>query len=537
LVPCGDGRGQNDGAAVSLEAYHAVRSVDHQPFRSACYAPFVAMSFDPHGTVSVCAFTRASPLGRVGERPLSAMWAGEQAQALRAAVRSDDLAHACSRCEEEIVGGNLHGVLAAGFDRFAAQEAAPWPVRMEFALTNTCNLQCVMCSGEFSSAIRSQREGLPPLPARYGADFLDELTPFLPHLEQARFLGGEPLLGEINFRIWERMIEVGSDPDCNITTNGTVWGPRVERVLDRLRFSVGVSIDGVRRETVETIRHGASYDRIMENLGRFIEYRDRRGTSLSLTFCLMVENWQEFGDYLRFAEDRGCQVYVNTVLQPPRHSLYRLPVGELRQVVAALEAQRDVTAAALTRNRDVWLEQLDRLRAHLEVREQGSEADASSAAGRWQRLVDRLGDPAADEDHLLTLMGEVSVQGSPSVVRVGPDDTITDGDHYVGVDISPFVGRPMHHMLPAVAARYGHRADVLAERVALGAVSRVVAFGEPGGTPTVMVTVTRRGPAPHGTTRIAAILQPGNRAPPPGAPATATPVVLRGAAGGRRPHR
>lgn len=54
-----------------------------------------------------------------------------------------------------------------------------WPRQMEFSVSNTCNLQCVMCNGEWSSSIRSQREGLPPLPKVYDDAFFDGLRDFL----------------------------------------------------------------------------------------------------------------------------------------------------------------------------------------------------------------------------------------------------------------------------------------------------------------------------------------------------------------------
>lgn len=504
------------GLSVNLAAYHRARSVGHQPFVSACYAPYVGLSFDVHGMVSVCAFTRSTPLGQVGEHSLLDLWNSEPLAEIRAAVRADDLERWCSRCAEEIAGGNVHGVLAEGFDRFRVDPAMAGPTRLEFALSNACNLQCVMCSGEYSSAIRSHREGLPPLPARYGETFLEELAPFLPGLAQARFLGGEPFLAEVNFRIWELMIEVGSTAECNVTTNGTQWSPRMAAILEQLPFSIGVSIDGVRRQTVESIRSGASYDRIMSNLEQFLAYRERTGASISLTFCLMVENWQEFGEYLQFAEARGCRVFVNTVRQPPRHSLYHLPLETLRGVVDDLERARDEVAVNLDLNRDAWTEQIDRLSVHLAERSTGGESakalEADVCSG--DELMLRLADPRRDEGDLLTELAAVAHDGVVSRLRCDVSDTIVEGDRYLGIEVAPLIGRPATQLMSVLADRLGHRADVLSEAVVHGATARVVSFGEPGGRPTVLATVVRRGPRPHGTTRMAAILRPGRRAAP-----------------------
>lgn len=464
-----------------------------------------------HGSVSVCAFTRTMPLGRIGERPLLEMWNGASAVELRAAVRGDDLDHRCSRCAEEIAGGNLRGVLAQGFDRFVADADEPWPSRMEFALSNACNLQCVMCSGEFSSAIRAHREGLPSLSSAYGDAFFDELAPFLGRLEQARFLGGEPFLADVNYRVWDLMTATGSTAECNVTTNGTQWSPKVEAVLERLPFSIGISMDGVRRRTIESIRAGVSYDRLMANLDRFLAYRDRRGLSLSLTFCLMVDNWEEFGEFLLFADERDCGVFVNTVRQPPRHSLFHLSPVELRVVVDRLERKSDALGRRLTLNAHVWWEQLERLRSHLQDLEQRHDGHLADP-GRWVALVDQLGSASLPESDLIGRLAASLPDGHVSVLRLDDGERLTDGVDYLGLDVTPLLGAPMSGVLALMADRYGHRVDVLAERVRPGVVARVVSFGEAGSAPTVVLTLTRKGPAPHVMTRVAGVLVPGKDA-------------------------
>lgn len=476
----------------------------------------MALSFDMTGAVSVCAFTRATPLGRVGETPLVEMWRGVRIQRLRDAVEQDDLVHACSRCAEEIVGGNLHGALAVGFDQFPAQRLPEWPTRMEFALSTRCNLQCVMCSGEFSSAIRTRREGLPPLKDHYGDDFLDELDPFLHHLEQARFLGGEPFLAEINFRIWERMIDLGLMVDCNVTTNGTCWTPRVQRVLDELPFSVGISIDGATKETVERIRMGASYDQVMQNLRRFISYRDRTGASVSLTFCLMVQNAHEFVDYLLMAEDLGCQVYVNTVRQPPEHSLYQLPIDQLRLVVEQMEDRAVSVRDYLVINRGVLDEQMERLRstvAECMAHPSGHEV-AHSRRRRGESLLAEVADPLLDETDLIKRLREASIDARVSVVRCDADETILAGQHYIDLDVAPLIGGPASVLHPLLAERLGHRVDVVAARSGGGVSARVISFGDPGGVPSVMLTMVRRTAADDRLVRFAVLLERGDRRRP-----------------------
>lgn len=472
-------------------SYDAVRTIDHQPFGSACYAPFVSLYLDVHGRILACGSNRTTVLGWVGEVTLSDAWNSRAVRDLRESLVVYDLDHGCQRCEMEITGGNPTGALAEGFDHFEAQPIGEehWPTRMEFALSNTCNLQCVMCSGDFSSAIRAHRERLPPLPSRYGPQFLDELRPFLSRLRQARFLGGEPFLTSEYFQIWDLMIEEGVSIDCNVTTNGTQFGSRVQEVLDHLPFSIGVSMDGVRAETVESIRAGASFERIMKNLQRFREYTLERGTSLSLTYCLMLPNWSEFADYLLLAEDLGCGVYVNTVMQPPRYSLYRLPVGELAAIVDAMERRTPAILPRLILNGSVWEGQLRRLRERVRTLTGSGDTEAGRAGRDWSDLVDRLTEGEMSQARLEHHLGPVAVGGDVSSVACDEQGVIVGGTGYLGLIGDQIVGARYLEQVDLLYAGFGNRLDILAERTANGAVARVLRFRDVDGRTTVAATV------------------------------------------------
>ena len=342
-------------------------------------------------------------------------------------------------------------------------------------------------------------------------------TPFLPHVQQARFLGGEPFLAEINFRIWERMIELGVATECNVTTNGTCWTPRVERVLDQLPFSVGVSIDGVTRETVERVRSGASYERIMANLQRFLDYRDRTGGSISLTYCLMVDNWHEFADYLVMGEELGCQVFVNTVRQPPAHSLYHLPDDDLARVVDGLEADLERVGARLDLNRLPLVEQLDRLRQHAAERAEEELTFGFGAVDRdrYRRLAEDLCAEFDSVSAVADALRRVSLDGEAYVLDCDAEELLVGGSDYLGIPVEPLIGSPASRVLPLLAERFGHRADVLAEHVGRGVTARVVSFRSEELSPTVMVSMNRRADDGGSTTRLAALLVRGGSVPTP----------------------
>src|SRR5216683_1182348 len=142
--------------------YDATRDFSDKSFRAACYAPFTSLYFDTSGQVRVCCHNVEYRVGNVADETIEAIWRGEKIQKLRDAVARYDLSRGCQFCEWRVSNGHFTSLTMTKWDRFAVRDTAPaWPQMMEFSLSNSCNLECVMCAGYASSAIRARRERLP----------------------------------------------------------------------------------------------------------------------------------------------------------------------------------------------------------------------------------------------------------------------------------------------------------------------------------------------------------------------------------------
>ena len=344
-------------------SYDSQRKFEHKSFRSACYAPFVSLYFTSLGDVLACCKSETYSLGNVGNQRLPEIWKGNKIQAMRDGLKDYRFDGACEFCEAQFAGGDFSSVFAYWFEEYPLSSDQPeWPQVIEFAGSNNCNFECVMCDGLLSSSIRAHREGLPPLPRVYTDQFFEDLRPFLPHLKYAKFLGGEPFLASECFRIWDMILDAKLELPCHVTTNASQYNSKVERVLQALPVSMTISMDGATKETVEKIRVNCDYDEFLTNVRRFREYTRKRGTWMGFAHCLMRPNWQEFGDVLLFAEKLECPVFVNTVLTP-RYSLYTLPPEELNQIVDEMEAQGKAFQDKLRINKGVWEAQIRALRS------------------------------------------------------------------------------------------------------------------------------------------------------------------------------
>ncbi len=307
-----------------------------------CHAPFVSLNFERSGKVTSCCYNRSVVLGSYPQHSLAEMWNGTVARDFRTAFLKDAEVPGCALCFHQLQSANYAGVLMRNFDDFATTaDYAPtadarYPRVLEFEIANTCNLECVMCDGRWSSSIRARREQLPPLRSPYDQAFVDQLDLFLPHLMQAKFLGGEPFLIRRYYDIWERLAAVNPGARVTITTNASFLPERARTALEGMRAHIVVSLDAVTSPLYESIRRNARLDIVLAHVEYLLDYTRRAGTGMSLAVCPMTHNWQELHRVVRFAQDRGLHLHFNTVTRPYESSLVSLSTEGLHEVSSYL---------------------------------------------------------------------------------------------------------------------------------------------------------------------------------------------------------
>jgi len=320
-----------------------------------CPAPVINLHFSQLGVVTACCFNRTHVLGVYPKKSVQAIWEGAAAAELRESLAKGDFSKGCQKCLQQIEArdfGGSHVVFYTQQSRIMANRreelgtvpkldatVAPFPMKMEFNIHNACNLQCIMCHGLASSAIRTRREGLGTMPNPYDDVFADQLKPFLPYVVEADFMGGEPFLVPVYRRIWELIGQVNPKIKVCILTNATMLDDRIKRILNGIDCVIHVSIDSFRKNTYETIRSGASFDRVMANAKYFQDLMAERGFHITWRLCPMRMNWHELPETVSYCSASGIVLFYNQVDSPIGLSLTTLPVDELAKVVNTLEAQ------------------------------------------------------------------------------------------------------------------------------------------------------------------------------------------------------
>jgi len=274
-----------------------------------CHAPFVNINFEQNGNMTACCFNRIHVLGTYPQNTIKEAWTGSKADELRKYIRQNDLGGGCKLCGELINSGNFEGSRAKHFDEYAhvqddsfrgkinrlfgKQADTKQPRVFEFEISNTCNLECTMCSGYFSSTIRKNREHLPAIESAYDDAFVEQVAEYIPHLTDLKFLGGEPFLIKLYYDIWKKMIEQKSKARVHITTNGTLFTKRIREYLSQLNAGIVISIDSINKENYEKIREGAEMETVLANIQEFAKITREKNTYLSLAVCAMRQNWQD----------------------------------------------------------------------------------------------------------------------------------------------------------------------------------------------------------------------------------------------------
>ena len=392
---------------------------------AACIAPWVSLELDPAGIVYACCANLLYPLGRIGTDRLSDLWDGPRARVLKDALLNWDLSVGCAGCRWHLDHGRVAPEMAI-YDPFPLTTPDPaGPVSMTFALSNRCNLACAMCTPELSSTIR-HRAGLPRLHSPYDDQFFVDLAGFLPGLRHAKFLGGEPFLIPEHHRVWDLLTETGATPRLHVTTNGTVWNDRVERLLGEFVVDLSISVDAASAETYESVRDGAKFDDVRANIDRFVAMSRERGAHVQLNFCLIPETADELHPMLEWGDQLDVPVHT-IVVTDDGFAVHALPDEDLERIARQWEADG---ARALGRNAAEWETQVRQLEAVRDDRRSGALPVTGQAFPATRDFLTTALDglpPSDGSTHLDVEVQRLSdwASGGPvAVCTVGPDSQI-----------------------------------------------------------------------------------------------------------------
>ncbi|MBK8659525.1 MAG: radical SAM protein [Bacteroidetes bacterium] len=317
-----------------LEQYKLTRQVpSHTPL---CLAPYTSISFSIDGYATVCCLNRKTTVSVV-DQTIDQIWTSPEFERLRHEIKNNNLGYDCAICKHQIEAGDYEGVKARSSDNYLSDNYSR-PVFMEFCLDNTCNLACVMCNSLLSSSIR-KNEKLPPLKKFYDDSFVEQLIPYIPHLKEVVFSGGEPFLTPLYFKMWEKMIALNPKLIIGVVTNGSTLNQRIKDLLQRGKFKINISIDSVDKQTYEAVRCNASFDHLMDNFKWFVQYGRENDQRVNIPVCPLTNNWRGIPELVRFANTHDVSINFVHVDRPFTLALSRASYTLLDEIIVYYQAQ------------------------------------------------------------------------------------------------------------------------------------------------------------------------------------------------------
>lgn len=199
-------------------------------------------------------------------------------------------------------------------DRLNAREVADgglvlksYPRGLILGLTTRCNLDCVMCAG------RTLRQRDVP------DDVVDTIRPALERASTILWSEVGELFASPKVETFLELMQRYRPPESRLWTNLTLIEPYLEAVLDSGLTELLVSIDAATKETYESIRAGACWELLVENLERFQRRKEERRQvrpSLTFVYVAMNRNIQEMPECVELAKRHGVTKILMLALQP-----------------------------------------------------------------------------------------------------------------------------------------------------------------------------------------------------------------------------
>ena len=243
-----------------------------------CSAPWTSLNIDQTGRVFPCMHS-GYELGNIKQKPIQQILLDQPLQELKTAMAQGEWHDACSWCKrlEETTGTSGRTVreldsrstaeIDANIDWFGLEHiVVNW--------SNLCNLTCVYCNPETSTAWQSVKR-IPINHVKNEHQDLIELAQTHGHTIKGLSLGGgEPLLQKGLLEFLKHLNR--NKVNAMVTTNLSIdiaSNPIYQELREWKNIRWMISFDNADRQKFEYVRNGASWDQFVKNIDQLKQDR------------------------------------------------------------------------------------------------------------------------------------------------------------------------------------------------------------------------------------------------------------------------
>jgi radical SAM protein with 4Fe4S-binding SPASM domain len=311
-----------------------------------CILPFLHMEIQPNGQVYVCCHSNDQvPIGNLHEKSLLEIWTSEGVQKVREAFLSGqgNKNKHCQDCFfQESIGMDSWRIKENEnwnhyLDNFHELDGIPFPKSLSIRFSNLCNFSCRTCKPSTSTAWFADAKFMNPkgkfvklTSAPASNPLIEQVKPFVKHLQHIYFAGGEPLMEMEHYEIIKLFSEENPDVNLSYDTNFSLFSLGKHNAFDYWpKFSklfLSTSVDGFGPKG-EYIRKGFEWEEFKKNwqLARqkLPKAKLKMNFTLSIYNCLHVLDTVEEFKRLKLLSDGDLD--ISLVEEPRRLSIAALP--------------------------------------------------------------------------------------------------------------------------------------------------------------------------------------------------------------------
>jgi hypothetical protein len=167
----------------------------------------------------------------------------------------------------------------------------------QVSLKNKCNAKCIHCPGKYNGWIFKD-DALEECYYKQSLSYPGDITDF--------FMNGSEFLFVKNWQYFAQLLnEANVKP--SISTNGILLSENnIKYLIDKQYLDeLTISIDGAKKETIESIRINVNFEKLINNIKYLLSYAKEKRYYFTLTFSfvLMKRNYKEFPEMIKLICD------------------------------------------------------------------------------------------------------------------------------------------------------------------------------------------------------------------------------------------
>jgi len=303
-----------------------------------CSAPWDSLNIDQTGRVSSC-MHMADAIGNIKQTTLQQILSGPVLTDIKQAIGNGEWHSACRICKElELTTGASGRTVRACTDdtKQAIEQNINWfePHHLVVNWSNLCNLTCVYCNPETSTAWQSVKK-IPIDFVRNDQAALTEIMREKGHTLQGLTLGGgEPLLQK---GLLEMLQYVDKQKVQVMVTTNLTADLEHNDIYQELKtwpdVSWMISFDNVTPEKFEYVRFGAKWSDFVKN----IEIMQRDNQRIQAHPAYSIYCAFDLVEYYEFCEDRKLGIFWCDLSHPMHLDARRLPLQQRLEAIAEID--------------------------------------------------------------------------------------------------------------------------------------------------------------------------------------------------------